>query len=146
MLRDSITKEIGRAMKERNNSLLYVLKMIKSEFLKFRTSRGFSEDNFTDEKEISILQKLHRTWVEERDMFVNAERDVTEMNERIEVLEQFIPNEPSDDNIKNMILNSGIEINVKNTKMIIEYVKNIYPGAQNGKIARIIRNIQLENI
>ena len=80
MLHNEINKHIAAAMKSRDADRLYVLKMIKAKFLEFQTSKGFNEADFNDAKEISIIQKMEKSWKEEAELFEQAGRDTSELS------------------------------------------------------------------
>lgn len=141
MLRDNINKAIAVAMKSRDSNRLYVLKMIKAKFLEYRTSKGFNEEDFTDNKEISILQKMASVWQDELETFKNANRDTAEMEERLKILKTFIPTTPSDEEVAQLIKNSGVEIKPQNMKTIIQKVQMKYPAATGKQISSIIKNL-----
>jgi len=142
MLRENINKEIVNAMKSKDVNRLYVLKMIKAKFLEYKTSKGFKESDFNDAKEISILMKMEKTWQDERDMFINANRDVTELTEQLNILKSFLPKVPSQDELKQAIIDSGYEAKPQNMKYIMGYVKDKYPAADGSKVIEIIRQMK----
>ena len=94
MLHNEINKHIAAAMKSRDADRLYVLKMIKAKFLEFQTSKGYNEADFNDAKEISIIQKMEKSWKEEAELFEKAGRDTSELNNRLNILQEFLPKEP----------------------------------------------------
>ena len=108
MLHTEINKHIAGAMKSHDADRLYVLKMIKAKFLEFQTSKGFKEEDFNDAKEISIIQKMEKSWKEEAELFQQAGRDVSELKSRLAILQEFLPKEPELDDIVAMINASGI--------------------------------------
>ena len=141
MIRENINKEIANAMKSKDANRLYVLKMIKSKFLEYKTSKGFKESDFNDVKEISILMKMEKTWKDEIDMFIKANRDVTELTERLNILQSFLPNIPSYEELKQAIIDSGYEPKPQNMKHIMSYVKDKYTAADGGKVIEIIKQM-----
>lgn len=142
MLRENINKEIADAMKSKDSNRLYVLKMIKAKFLEYKTSKRFKESDFNDAKEISILMKMEKTWQDERDMFIKANRDVTELTEQLNILQSFLPKVPSQDELKQAIIDSGYEPKPQNMKYIMGYVKDKYPAADGSKVIEIIRQMK----
>ena len=128
-------------MKNREADKLYVLKMIKAKFLEFQTSKGFKEEDFTDAKEISILQKMEKTWSDERDMFVQAGRDVSELNARLEILRQYLPKPVSQEEIRQAVIDSGFKPVMKNMKNILQFVQSKYPSAPGKEVSSILKEI-----
>lgn len=141
MIRENVNKEIANAMKSKDANRLYVLKMIKAKFLEYKTSKGFKESDFNDVKEISILMKMKKIWKDEIDMFIKANRDVTELTERLNILQSFLPNIPSYEELKQAIIDSGYEPKPQNMKHIMSYVKDKYPAADGGKVIEIIKQM-----
>ena len=115
--------------------------MIKAKFLEYKTSKGFKESDFNDVKEISILMKMEKTWKDEIDMFIKANRDVTELTERLNILQSFLPKIPSYEELKQAIIDSGYEPKPQNMKHIMSYVKDKYPAADGGKVIEIIKQM-----
>lgn len=142
MIRENINKEIANAMKSKDANRLYVLKMIKAKFLEFKTSKGFKESDFNDAKEISILMKMEKSWQDEIDMFIKANRDVTELMERLNILQSFLPKVPNQEELKQAIVDSGYEPKPQNMKYIMSYVKDKYPAADGSKVIEIIRQMK----
>ena len=140
MLRDNINKEIAAAMKAKDANKLYVLKMIKAKFLEFKTSKGFKETDFTDAKEISIIQKMEKSWSDEINSFKTANRDTSEMEEKLNILKSYLPKEATIEEIKDAVFKSGFELKPQNMRNIMQYVQNIYPTATGKQIADIIKN------
>ena len=141
MLRNTINQQIKEAMLSKNKDKLYVMKMIKAEFLKFQTSKGFNDNDFTDVKELSILQKMEKSWNEEIDMFKQGGRDTTELQSRLDILKTYLPKDISDDEIKEIILNSGIEINPKNMKQFMSVVQSKFPQVNGKQISTVIKSL-----
>ena len=141
MLRETINQKIKEAMKAKNQDSLYVLKMIKAKFLEFETSKGFKEEDFNMVKEVSILQKMAKSWEDELDMFKQANRDTTELENRLNILKSFLPVEASDEDIKQVIVESGIEPCMKNMKQIMQVVQDKYPTANGKQISGIIKSM-----
>ena len=141
MLRYDIDIKIIDATKQRKLDELYVLKMIKAEFLKFRTSNGFSINDFTDAREVNILQKMLKSWIEERDAFVQAGRDVEQLNARINILKSFIPPAPSDEDVADIIFHSGIEPTIKNMRTLLNLVQEKFSTATGQQVKNVIESM-----
>lgn len=141
MIREDINHLIADAMKSKEADRLYVLKMIKAKFLELKTSKGFKEEDFTDAKEISILQKMEKTWQEEYEMLKQLGRDRQhELKAQIDILHSFIPAEPSADDILQCIKESGFALEMKNMRNILAFVQAKYPTASGKQVSDIIRN------
>lgn len=142
MLHNEINKHIAKAMKERDANRLYVLKMLKAKFLEFQTSKGFKEEDFNDAKEISLIQKMEKSWQEEKTMFEQAGRDVSELSDRLVILQEYLPKEPEISDIVAMIKGSGIEPQMKNMRAILAYVQAQCPAATGKLVSEALKQLQ----
>ena len=120
---------------------LYVLKMIKAKFLEFQTSKGYNEEDFNEAKEIAILQKMEKTWADELQSFRDAGRDVTELAEQVQILQGFLPKEPTADEIIAAIRESGFAPEMKNMRNILAFVQQRYPAASGKLVSEAIRSL-----
>lgn len=141
MLHNEINRHIAEAMKAKDKNRLYVLKMVKAKFLEFQTSKGFKEEDFTEAKEISILQKMEKTWADELQSFRDAGRDVSELAEQVEILQSFLPKEPSAEDILAAIRESGFEPEMKNMRNILAFVQQRYAAASGKLVSDAIRQM-----
>ena len=142
MLHNEINKHIAAAMKSRDADRLYVLKMIKAKFLEFQTSKGYNEADFNDAKEISIIQKMEKSWKEEAELFAQAGRDTSELNNRLNILQEFLPKEPELADIVEIIKASGIEPQMKNMRAILAYVQAQCPAASGKLVSEALKQLQ----
>ena len=142
MLHNEINKHIAAAMKNRDADRLYVLKMIKAKFLEFQTSKGYNEADFNDAKEISIIQKMEKSWKEEAELFEQAGRDVSELKNRLAILQEFLPKEPELGDIVAMIKDSGIEPQMKNMRAILAHVQAQCPAANGKLVSEALKQLQ----
>ena len=142
MLHNEINRPIAAAMKSRDADRLYVLKMIKAKFLEFQTSKGYNEADFNDAKEISIIQKMEKSWKEEAELFAQAGRDTSELNNRLNILQEFLPKEPELSDIVEMIKASGIEPQMKNMRAILAHVQAQCPAASGKLVSEALKQLQ----
>ena len=141
MLHSEINRHIAEAMKAKDKNRLYVLKMIKAKFLEFQTSKGFKEEDFTEAKEIAILQKMEKTWADELQSFRDAGRDVTELNEQVQILQGFLPKEPTNEEIIAAIQESGFAPEMKNMRNILAFVQQKYSAASGKLVSDAIKQM-----
>lgn len=94
------------AMKEKQQAQLTGLRAIKSAILLAKTEKGFSGE-LTEAKEIAILQKMVKQRKESLKIYEEQNRaDLAEKEQvEIEVVEQFLPEQMSEDEIKNTLQN-----------------------------------------
>ncbi len=141
MLHTEINHHIAQAMKAKDKNRLYVLKMIKAKFLEFQTSKGYNEEDFNEAKEIAILQKMEKTWADELQSFRDAGRDVTDLAEQVQILQGFLPKEPTADEIIAAIRESGFAPEMKNMRNILAFVQQRYPAASGKLVSDAIRSL-----
>lgn len=144
MLREQINKLIKEAMLAKEMNKLYVMKMIKAEFLKFQTSKGYKEEDFTDAKEISILQKMEKSWTEEVEMFKKANRDTDTLEERLNILRSYLPKEVSDEEIRQIIVSNNVEVSPKNMRQLMEIVRTKFPQASGKQISNVVKDLMAQ--
>ncbi len=142
MLHTEINRHIAEAMKAKDKNRLYVLKMIKAKFLEFQTSKGYKEEDFNEAKEIAILQKMEKTWADELQSFRDAGRDVTELAEQVQILQGFLPKEPSADEVVAAVRESGFTPEMKNMRNILAFVQQRYPAASGKLVSDAIKQMQ----
>lgn len=130
------------AMKNHMKNRLYVLKMIKAKILEFKTAKGYKEGDYNEAKEVQLLQKMEKEWTDERNSLEQANRNTEEISAQINILKDFIPSPPTEMQIKEQIKLSGFEINIKNTKLISEFIKSKYPAADNKTIVKCIKEYE----
>lgn len=153
MLKENIDGLIKTALLNKKKADLKVLRLIKSEFQTFETSKdNKGKLNILDDvQEVNILKKLKKSWEDERDNFKNAGRDITVFNEDIMILDALIPSEPSDEEyqtyVKDAIHNYMQDIPVEERKSmkhlgsIINILKTANPLLDSKKISVIYREI-----
>ena len=116
--------------------------MIKAKFLEFQTSKGYNEADFNDAKEISIIQKMEKSWKEEAELFAQAGRDTSELSNRLNILQEFLPKEPELADIVAMIKESGIEPQMKNMRAILAHVQAQCPAASGKLVSEALKQLQ----
>ena len=106
-----------------------------------------------DKEEIRILKRMLKQRIKANEEFSASSSENAQMNMavndfEIKELKALLPNEPSEEEVKNetlayicSLIESGTEINniQRQTKNIISSVKEKYPNADNGLIARTIK-------
>lgn len=149
MLKEKLTSLIAEAMKDNNKSRLKVLRLIKSEYQKFETSG--KDKKLTDADEITILKKLRKQWIEEIQLYRDANRDVTELSEELMNLDGFIPEELSEDKqyaiIQATMDKYFMDIPVierksmKHLGAVMKIIKQTYPIIEGKKVSEVYKEI-----
>lgn len=120
-------------------------KLIKAEFL--RWVKDNPDKNFNEAVEAKILKKMHTQRMESAELYEKAGRDSLAENEKFEasVIEQFLPKEPSEEEITKettSIIENEFKGNVtmKDMKRILSLVQIKYPGASGKIISNIVKS------
>ena len=122
-------------------------KLIKAEFL--RWVKDNPDKNFNEAVETKILKKMHTQRMESAELYEKAGRNSLAENEKFEasVIEQFLPKEPSEEEITKettFIIENEFKGNVtmKDMKRILSLVQAKYPGASGKIISNIVKSYE----
>ena len=120
-------------------------KLIKAEFL--RWVKDNPDKNFDEAVEAKILKKMHTQRIESAELYEKAGRNSLAENEKFEasVIEQFLPKEPSEEEITKettSIIENEFKGNVtmKDMKRILSLVQIKYPGASGKIVSNIVKS------
>lgn len=141
MLKERLSEEIKNAMKSGNKDRLNVFKMIKAEFQKVETAKGFNPEEFNEAKEIAILQKIQKVCTEERDFFKQAGRDTSERDRQLQILESLMPEKVSTEKLIETIQESGEPIEMKSMGKILKYVQQKYPTVTGKEVSETLKTL-----
>ena len=122
-------------------------KLIKAEFL--RWVKDNPDKNFNEAVEAKILKKMHTQRMESAELYEKAGRNSLAENEKFEasVIEQFLPKEPSEEEITKettSIIEDEFKGNVtmKDMKRILSLVQIKYPGASGKIVSNIVKSYE----
>ena len=122
-------------------------KLIKAEFL--RWVKDNPDKNFNEAVEAKILKKMHTQRMESAELYEKAGRNSLAENEKFEagVIEQFLPKEPSEEEITKettSIIEYEFKGNVtmKDMKRILSLVQIKYPGASGKIVSNIVKSYE----
>lgn len=139
----NITKMIINGTKSKSPELP-TYKLIKAEFL--RWVKDNPDKNFDEAVEAKILKKMHTQRMESAELYEKAGRNSLAENEKFEasVIEQFLPKEPSEEEITKetiSIIENEFKGNVtmKDMKRILSLVQIKYPGASGKIVSNIVK-------
>lgn len=140
MLLNNIDDLIAQAMVNKDTNRLNVLRLIKSNFVKFIKDNKFGELNEANQSK--ILLKMVSQCEDSISQFEKAGRtDLVEQEvKQLEVLKEFAPKQVSDSDIIELtksICVSRTSVSMKDMKDILSEVQKTYPTA-NGKIVSSI--------
>lgn len=140
----NITKMIINGTKSKSPELP-TYKLIKAEFL--RWVKDNPDKNFDEAVEAKILKKMHTQRMESAELYEKAGRNSLAENEKFEasVIEQFLPKEPSEEEITKetiSIIENEFKGNVtmKDMKRILSLVQVKYPGASGKIVSNIVKS------
>lgn len=140
----NISNLIITATKEKSKAL-NTYKLIKAEFL--RWIKDNPDKNFDEAVEAKILKKMYIQRIESTELYEKAGRNSLAENEKFEasVIEQFLPKEPSEEEITKEtahIIESEFKGNVamKDMKKILSLVQMKYPGASGKIVSQIVKS------
>lgn len=145
MIYENIDKLIAEAMKEHNEVKLRTLRLIKTKFLEYKTSKGAKPIDETIE--ISLLRKMVSERQDSIEQYIAAGRNelASKEKEELNIIEEFLPAPITEESILekfNSLLDEGIEPIRKNMGIFIKRIKDSYPTA-DGKIVSTIVSSKL---
>ena len=141
MIYENIDKLIAEAMKAHDEVRLQTLRLIKTKFLEYKTSKGAKPIDETIE--ISLLRKMVSERQDSIEQYTSAGR--TELAEKekneIDIISEFLPAPVNEDKLVEKfesILLEGIEPIRKNMGVFIKKIKEAYPTADGKMISTIV--------
>lgn len=140
MIRDNIDELIKESIKSKNIVKTRVLRDIKNEFLKFKTSANFK--GFTDVDEITILKRMYDSHIQSYDIYKNANRMDLAQNEydEMNIIKEFLPPEISEDDVNKFLDDKGYKtIEKKSMGQIIKEVKASLLGVDGSIVANAVK-------
>ena len=117
MLENTINQDIKIAMLAKDETSLRSLRAIKSALLLAKTEKGASQD-ITEEAEIKVLQRLVKQRKESADIYKGQNRDDLYKIEtdEIEVIEKYLPQQLSQEELNTYIKGLIQKLNVTSVK------------------------------
>lgn len=100
----TVMEQMKDAMKARNEGLLRGLRAIKAEIIKAKTEPG-AKGVVTEEGELKMLQKLIKSRKDSLEIYQQQNRPdlAAKESEEIDVIEKFLPQQLSEDELKNAV-------------------------------------------
>lgn len=141
MIYDNIDNLIASAMKNHDNVRLSTLRLIKTKFLEYKTSKGAKP--IDENIEITILRKMVNERMETVDIYRNAGRNELADKEEAEmnIIKEFIPEAPTEDKILevfNNIATEGLTKERKNMGLFIKKIKEVLPLADGKTVSTVV--------
>ena len=140
MLNEKITEMIMEATKNHETERASVYKLIKSEFLKFKTAKNAKP--LDESAEISILQKMVKQREESIRLYKEGNRsDLVENEEKeIKIISEMLPATPTLDDATDWMLNNYPEgITKDRMGFVIKEMKMSLPGIDGKLCADVVK-------
>ncbi len=141
---DIISEEIKKAMLAKDRVKLDALRGVKKEFIEAKTAKG-AGDEFTDDKAISILQRMVKQRKESAEIYSQQNRSElaeTEI-EQMKIIQEFLPAQLSINEIeaivKQIILKTEASSMKDMGKVMAIATKELAGKAEGGVISSIVR-------
>lgn len=145
-LEEKVMTGMKLAMKTKNLAELRGLRAVKAAILLAKTEKGAS-DELDEAKEIALLQKMIKQRQESLKIYEEQGREelATKEREEIEVIDQFLPAQLSEDEIneiiKDIIAKTGAS-SIKDMGKVMGMAKSTFAGrADNGKVSQLIKKM-----
>jgi len=99
---NKINEQIKLAMKAKDTNKLSVLRILKSDIITKTKELRVSEDKLEQNVIIAVTEKTLKKYKEELS-FVKDEEKIAELNDAIELLESYLPEKLSIDEVKSVV-------------------------------------------
>ena len=141
MLNEKINEMIKTSMLSGNKVESEVYKLIKNEFLKFKTAKNAKP--LDEAAEISILQKMVKQREESVKAYIDGNRPELAAAEQseIDVISKLLPATPTKEDIEAYVsywYSNGIE--KKSMGIVIKEIKDKFIGVDGKLVADIVKN------
>ena len=137
-LQDQVMGKMKEAMKAKDTIALQALRAVKSAFLLAKTETGVKEE-ITEEHAIKIIQKQVKQRKDSAAIFIKQNRQDLADPELLEiaVLEQFLPEALSEDEIEKVVAATITKLGASGMKdmgKVMGVVSNALSGQADGKV------------
>ena len=148
-LQIQVMGKIKEAMKAKDTIALQALRAVKAAFLLAKTATGVQEE-LTEEQELKIIQKQVKQRKDSAAIFIQQNRqDLAEPElAEIAVLEQFLPEALSEEEIEKVVLKTIAQLGASGMKdmgTVMGMVSTELSGKADGKIISTVVKKQLMN-
>ena len=141
MLKDSLNGQLALAMKINNRIGVTVLRDIKTAIMNWETAKENVGKTLTEADEVRIIKKLQSQYKETANLCNDGKHQdlVNDSLLQAAYIDQFLPEEISEQSIRECIEGSGFEFEKKNMGVLIKYVKGKYPTADGKLVSEIVK-------
>ncbi len=143
MLYDKISKDMISAMKEKDKDTLSTLRLLKSAIDLYLINNKMDRHETTDEVVIEVVSKQVKTHKESIEEFKKGNRQdlVDGLNKEIELLSKYLPEQLSEEEIRNEIDKVFDKIkptSIKDMGAIMKELTPIFKGKADMKLVNTI--------
>ena len=141
MLKDGLNGQLALAMKINNRIGVTVLRDIKTAIMNWETAKENVGKTLTEADEVRILKKLQSQYKETANLCNDGKHQdlVNDSLLQAAYIDKFLPEEVSEQTIRECIEGSGLEFEKKNMGVLIKYVKGKYPTADGKLVSEIVK-------
>ena len=137
-LQTQVMDKMKEAMKAKDTIALQALRAVKSAFLLAKTASGVQEE-ITEAQEIKIIQKQVKQRKDSAAIFIKQSREDLAAPElaEIAVLEQFLPEALSEEQIEKVVAETILKLGASGMKdmgKVMGVVSNELSGQADGKV------------
>jgi len=141
-LQKQVMDKMKEAMKAKDTVALQALRAVKSAFLLAKTATGVQEE-ITEEQALKIIQKQVKQRKDSAAIFIKQDREDLAAPELAEivVLEQFLPEALSEEEIEKVVLETIAKLGASGMKdmgKVMGAVSNQLSGQADGKIISVL--------
>jgi len=141
-LQKQVMGKMKEAMKAKDTVALQALRAVKSAFLLAKTATGVQEE-ITEEQALKIIQKQVKQRKDSAAIFIKQDREdlAAPELEEIVVLEQFLPEALSEEEIEKVVLETIAKLGASGMKdmgKVMGAVSNQLSGQADGKIISVL--------
>jgi len=141
-LQKQVMDKMKEAMKAKDTVALQALRAVKSAFLLAKTATGVQEE-ITEEQALKIIQKQVKQRKDSAAIFIKQDREdlAAPELEEIVVLEQFLPEALSEEEIEKVVLETIAKLGASGMKdmgKVMGAVSNQLSGQADGKIISVL--------
>ncbi|UMZ73081.1 GatB/YqeY domain-containing protein [Natranaerofaba carboxydovora] len=144
-IKDLLNEDMKKAMKEKNKSKLSVIRMLRSEIHNKEINKGneLTEDEI-NELIFKEVKKLKDSLVD----YENSNRDdlVKALENEIAVLEEYLPDKLSEEEIRKIIDEAIDKTGAKTKNDIGKLMKEVMPKVKGKAEGKLVNRIALEQI
>ncbi|GIO22098.1 GatB/YqeY domain-containing protein [Oceanobacillus sp. J11TS1] len=141
-LLDRLNQDMKQAMKNKDKETLSVIRMVKASIQNESIKLG--KDTLSEDEELTILSREVKQRKDSLQEFKNAGReDLVEKTENeLEILEQYLPKQLSDEELTSIIQETMVEVNATSMKDMGKVMGSVMPKvkgqADGAKIKQIV--------